>query len=34
MTDVESSEYGAQYNDVDTGHSKMVLKLYRKLQNL
>lgn len=30
MTDEESSEYGAQYNDVDTAHSKMALKTVQK----
>lgn len=31
MTDVESSEYGAQYNDVDTAHSKMAFKTVQKV---
>lgn len=30
MTDEESSEYGAQYNDADTAHSKMAFKTVQK----
>lgn len=30
MTDEERSEYGAQYNDVDTTHSKMAFKTVQK----
>lgn len=30
MTDEEWSEYGAQYNDVDTAHSKMAFKTVQK----
>lgn len=31
MTGKESSEYGAQYNDVETAHSKMAFKTVQKV---